>query len=82
MPTTDGNGDRGIPGWAIDLYSSYGSPDLSTHGDVYVGPLIGRKSGLRKDDIVEMVIDARSVRTDQPNVVRGCLLYTSDAADD
>ena len=27
-------------------------------GDVYVGPLIGRKSGLRKDDLVEMVIDA------------------------
>ena len=82
MPTTDGNGDRGIPDWAIDLYSSYGSPDLSMHGDVYVGPLIGRKSGLRKDDIVEMVIDARSVRTDQPNVIRGMLISTGRSSID
>ena len=57
-----------VPDWAIDLYKSYGSPDLSTHDDVYVGPLIGRKSGLRKDDIVEMVID--------------CLLYTSPSPRD
>ena len=82
MPTTDGNGDRGIPDWAIDLYSSYGSPNLSMHGDVYVGPLIGRKSGLRKDDIVEMVIDARSVRTDQPNVIRGMLISTGRSSID
>ena len=82
MPTTDGNGDRGIPDWAIYLYSSYGSPNLSMHGDVYVGPLIGRKSGLRKDDIVEMVIDARSVRTDQPNVVRGMLISTGRSSID
>ena len=82
MPTTDGNANHGIPGWAIDLYSSYGSPDLSTHGDVYVGPLIGRKSGLRKDDIVEMVIDARSVRTDQSNLVRGMLISTGRSSID
>ena len=52
------------------------------HGDVYVGPLIGRKSGLRKDDIVEMVIDARSVRTDQPNVIRGMLISTGRSSID
>ena len=71
-----------VPDWAIDLYKSYGSPDLSTHDDVYVGPLIGRKSGLRKDDIVEMVIDARSVRTDQPNVIRGMLISTGRSSID
>lgn len=71
-----------VPDWAIDLYKSYGSPDLSTHGDVYVGPLIGRKSGLRKDDIVEMVIDARAVREEQQNVIRGMLISTGRSSID
>ena len=71
-----------VPGWAIDLYKSYGSPDLSTHDDVYVGPLIGRKSGLRKDDIVEMVIDARAVREEQQNVIRGMLISTGRSSID
>ena len=55
---------------------AYGSPDLSTRGDVYVGPLIGRKSGLRKDDLVEMVIDARSVKSEETNVISGMLIST------
>ena len=71
-----------VPGWAIDLYKSYGSPDLSTYDDVYVGPLIGRKSGLRKDDIVEMVIDARAVREEQQNVIRGMLISTGRSSID
>jgi hypothetical protein len=71
-----------VPDWAIDLYRSYGSPDLSTHDDVYVGPLIGRKSGLRKDDIVEMVIDARAVREEQQNVIRGMLISTGRSSID
>ena len=71
-----------VPDWAIDLYKSYGSPDLSTHNDVYVGPLIGRKSGLRKDDIVEMVIDARAVREEQQNVIRGMLISTGRSSID
>lgn len=71
-----------VPDWANDLYKSYGSPDLSTHDDVYVGPLIGRKSGLRKDDIVEMVIDARAVREEQQNVIRGMLISTGRSSID
>ncbi len=76
------NDETVVPDWAIDLYKSYGSPDLSTHNDVYVGPLIGRKSGLRKDDIVEMVIDARAVREEQQNVIRGMLISTGRSSID
>jgi hypothetical protein len=76
------NDETVVPDWAIDLYKSYGSPDLSTHDDVYVGPLIGRKSGLRKDDIVEMVIDARAVREEQQNVIRGMLISTGRSSID
>ena len=76
------NDETVVPDWAIDLYKSYGSPDLSTHNDVYVGPLIGRKSGLRKDDIVEMVIDARAVRGEQQNVIRGMLISTGRSSID
>ena len=31
--------------WAETMYDAYGSPDAHTRGDVYVGPLINRKSG-------------------------------------
>ena len=43
---------------------------------------MGRKSGLRKDDLVEMVIDARSVKADQPNIIRGMLISTGRSSID
>ena len=82
MPNTDGEQGQGLPDWAETMYYAYGSPDLSTRGDVYVGPLIGRKSGLRKDDLVEMVIDARSVKSEETNVIRGMLISTGRSSVD
>ena len=82
MPSTDGGQGRDLPDWAETMYDAYGSPDLSTRGDVYVGPLIGRKSGLRKDDLVEMVIDARSVKSGESNIIRGMLISTGRSSID
>ena len=82
MPSTDGEHGRDLPDWAETMYYAYGSPDLSTRGDVYVGPLIGRKSGLRKDDLVEMVIDARSVKSGESNIIRGMLISTGRSSVD
>ena len=76
MPNTDGDHGRDLPDWAKTMYDAYGSPDLSTRGDVFVGSLIERKSGLRKDDLVEMVIDARSVKSEESNTIRGMLIST------
>ena len=82
MPNTDGKQGQGLPDWAETMYNAYGSPDLSLRGDVYVGPLIGRKSGLRKDDLVEMVIDARSVKSEEANIIRGMLISTGRSSID
>ena len=45
--------------------------------DVFFGPLIDRRSGLRKDDLIEMMIDARALRGDDEPWIRGMLLATS-----
>ena len=39
-----------LPEWATKIHQEYGEPKLSELRDVFLGPLIGRKSGLRKDD--------------------------------
>ena len=44
-----------LPDWARRLYEDYGSPELDGLGDVFQGPLMDRKSGLRKDDIIEIL---------------------------
>jgi hypothetical protein len=53
-----------LPGWARRIYEEYGSPDLNDLNDVFHGPLLERKSGLRKDDIIEVLLDARALPSD------------------
>ena len=60
-----------LPGWARRLHEKYGSPELSGLNDVFHGPLIDRKSGLRKDDIIEVLLDARALPEDVDPWVRG-----------
>ena len=45
------------PRWAASFFENYGSPSLDELGDVFHGPLLDRKYGLRKDDLVEMLLD-------------------------
>ena len=69
-----------LPGWARQLHEEYGSPELSGLNDVFHGPLIDRKSGLRKDDIIEVLLDARALPEDVDPWVRGVLIGTSRSA--
>ena len=66
-----------LPAWAKRFAEEYGAEDLDGRGDVFFGPLIDRRSGLRKDDLIELLIDARAVRADDDPWVRGMLLATS-----
>ena len=53
MSDATGGGDDGtLPQWARSFFEEYGSPDLGELGDVFHGPLLDRKYGLRKDDLV------------------------------
>ena len=60
MSDATGGGDDGtLPQWAMSFFEEYGSPDLGELGDVFHGPLLDRKYGLRKDDLVEILLDSR-----------------------
>ena len=60
-----------LPDWAKKIHEEYGSPELSDLEDVFHGPLLERKSGLRKDDIIEVLLDARSLPKGADPWVRG-----------
>ena len=66
-----------LPEWAKRFAEEYGTEDLEDRNDVFFGPLIDRRSGLRKDDLIKMLIDARALRAEEDPWVRGMLLATS-----
>jgi len=74
-----GRGDElgKLPDWAIGFYEDYGSPDLASLSDVFHGPLISRKSGLRKDDLIEILLDGRMIPKDREPITRGMLVGTN-----
>lgn len=66
-----------LPEWAKRFAEDYGAKDLDDRNDVFFGPLIDRRSGLRKDDLIKLLIDARALRAEEDPWVRGMLLATS-----
>ena len=66
-----------LPEWARRMHLEYGAPELIGLQDVFFGPLIKRKSGLRKDDLIEILIDSRALSGDSDPYVRGMLVGTS-----
>ena len=75
-----GNRIDDLPGWARRIHEQYGSPDLTDLNDVFHGPLINRKPGLRKDDIIEVLLDARALPDKADPWMRGMLIGTSRSA--
>jgi hypothetical protein len=66
-----------LPEWAKRIHQEYGSPELETIQDIFLGPLIKRKSGLRKDDLIEILLDSRALPKDSAPYIRGMLVGTS-----
>jgi hypothetical protein len=66
-----------LPDWARDLANKYGAQDIENIDDVFFGPLIDRRSGLRKDDLIELIIDARAIPTNSDPIIQGMLLATT-----
>ena len=66
-----------LPTWEKQFAEEYGTNELDGRGDVFFGPLNDRRSGLRKDDLIELLIDARALRADDDPWIRGMLLATS-----
>ncbi|HJM13595.1 MAG TPA: hypothetical protein QF641_03795 [Candidatus Thalassarchaeaceae archaeon] len=66
-----------LPDWAKRFYEDYGSPDLGSLEDVFHGPLMDRKSGLRRDDLIEVLLDQRMLPKDRDPRTRGMLVGTN-----
>lgn len=71
---TGGEGNGSLPSWAASFFEEYGSPDLEELGDVFHGPLLDRKYGLRKDDLVEVLLDCRMLPDGRDPWVRGMMV--------
>ena len=69
-----------LPDWARSMWKELGSPDLSELQSVHTGDLMERRHGLRKDDLVEIQLDARAFREDDETWVRGRLLSSGKSS--
>ncbi len=63
-----------LPEWARPMWEDLGSPDLENLGSIHTGNLLDRRHGLRRDDLVEMMLDARALGPDAECLIRGRLL--------
>ena len=63
-----------LPEWAVGLWNDLGSPSLNKLQGVHNGALLERRNGLRRDDLIEVLIDARALLPDVDPWVRGRLI--------
>ena len=66
--------DVGLPDWAIPIWEKMGSPSLEDIASIHDGNLLERRHGLRKDDLVEILLDARAFQKNEDTTLRGRLL--------
>jgi len=69
-----------LPDWAQSMWEELGSPELGEIESVHTGNLMGRRHGLRKDDLVEIQLDASTLRDDDDTWVRGRLLASGKSS--
>jgi len=63
-----------VPDWAEKMLKQMGSPKIEDFVSVVKGDLLERRHGLRRDDIISIQLDSRSLRDDDEHIVRGRLL--------
>ncbi|RJV00728.1 MAG: hypothetical protein DWC06_05630 [Candidatus Poseidoniales archaeon] len=62
------------------MWEDLGSPELSDVESVHTGDLMDRRHGLRKDDFVEIQLDARALRDSDDTWVKGRLLSSGKSS--
>ena len=63
-----------LPKWAKSMWKDLGSPDIEDLQSIHTGDLLDRRHGLRKDDLIEIQIDARALRDNDDTWIKGRLL--------
>ena len=69
-----------LPDWAVPLWEDMGSPNLSDVEGKHSGDLLERRHGLRKDDLVEVQLDARAFNDGEETWIRGRLLSSGKSS--
>mgnify|MGYP006101220327 FL=1 len=69
-----------LPDWAQSMWEELGSPVLGEIESIHTGDLMGRRHGLRKDDLVEIQLDASTLREGDESWVRGRLLSSGKSS--
>ena len=71
MAKSGRRGSPEMPDWAVSIWETLGRPDITECQDVLTGPLLDRRAGLRRDDLVEILLDARAMNEEAELWVRG-----------
>ena len=71
MAKSGRKGSPEMPNWAVSIWETLGKPDITKCQDVLTGPLLDRRAGLRRDDLVEILLDARAMNEEAELWVRG-----------
>tara|TARA_B110001452_G_scaffold260951_1_gene259088 strand:- start:20313 stop:20813 length:501 start_codon:yes stop_codon:yes gene_type:complete len=69
-----------LPKWALPIWEDMGSPNLSDVDGVNSGDLLERRHGLRKDDLIEVQLDARAFTDGEETWIRGRLLSSGKSS--
>ena len=69
-----------LPDWAVTLWEDLGEPNLSGIQDVLSGPLLDRRCGLRRDDLIEVLLDTRALPKGMETMMRGRLIGTNKSS--
>ena len=69
-----------LPEWAQSMWEELGSPEISDLQSVHTGDLMERRHGLRKDDLVEIQLDARALKDGDETWVKGRLLSSGKSS--
>ena len=69
-----------LPDWARSMLEELGSPKLEEIASIHTGDLMERRHGLRKDDLVEIQLDARALSEGEDTWVCGRLLSSGKSS--
>jgi len=69
-----------LPEWALPMWKDMGSPNLDEVADVVNGDLLKRRHGLRRDDFIEILLDARTLVEGADPWIRGRLLSSGKSS--
>lgn len=69
-----------VPSWAEKILKDMDSPKIEEFVSVTKGDLLDRRHGLRRDDIITIQLDSRSLRDDDEHVMRGRLLSSGKSS--